>query len=343
MDMKSARFAVIGPGAIGGAVAALLARAGCDVTLACRNAEAAKRVSGQGIRISGVKGSFTQAVRAAASIEELTGTFDYALFTVKAYDLPDAARRMLPRLGTDSLAVCMQNGICVDALADAVGRRRVAGCVVGWGSTLRAPAEIEITSSGELVIGALEEPGSGRLPLLKEALDNVFPTEVSPDIYASLYSKLIVNSCITSLGAVSGLLLGRMMSRRDCRRVFIGIIREAVAVADALKVSVPAYAGKLDYYAFLRGTGAAAGLRRNAFLRLFGFKYRRLKSSSLQSLERGNRTEIDYFNGYIVCKAAEASVPVPVNALITSMIKEIEAGKRRISVANVAELQEACP
>jgi 2-dehydropantoate 2-reductase len=67
---------------------------------------------------------------------------------------------------------------------------------------------------------------------------------------------------------------------------------------------------------------------------VIGFKYRRLKSSSLQSISRGKPTEVDYFNGYIAKKGAEYGVPTPVNTRIVQMIKEIEAGKRKIDPAN---------
>ena len=221
-----------------------------------------------------------------------------------------------------------------------VGRERAVGCMVGWGSTLRAPADIEITSVGVFVIGAMKDLRDDRLPFLGKALSSVFPTETVRDIYAHLYSKLIVNSCITSLGAVSGLLLGKMLARRDCRDFFIQIIREAMDVAKAIGVTVPAYKGQLDYYRFLSGNGVIPNLRRHIFLRLFGLKYRRLKSSSLQSLERGARTEIDYFNGYIERKAKKTAVSVPMNSRVTSMIKEIEAGKRRIAAENLSELKK---
>lgn len=45
------------------------------------------------------------------------------------------------------------------------------------------------------------------------------PTVITPDIYAELYSKLIVNSCITSMGAICGLYLGQMLRRSQARRI----------------------------------------------------------------------------------------------------------------------------
>ena len=66
-----------------------------------------------------------------------------------------------------------------------------------------------------------------------------------------------------------------------------------------------------------------------------GFKFRHLKSSMLQSLERGRRPEIDFMNGYVVEKGKEKGVPTPVNAALTTMVQEIEAGVRPISPDNL--------
>ena len=69
--------------------------------------------------------------------------------------------------------------------------------------------------------------------------------------------------------------------------------------------------------------------------RIIGFKYRRIRSSSLQSLERGRPTEIDHLNGYICDRAAELEVAVPTHRSVVGMIKSIEAGQRPISWENL--------
>jgi 2-dehydropantoate 2-reductase len=336
MHQHASRFVVVGPGAIGGATAALLARAGNDVTLVCKDPALAARVTKEGLRIRGARGDASVRMPAVAAVESLTGEFDYALIAVKAPDLPDAARRLLPFLRPDSLVVSMQNGICVDALAGVVGAVRTVGCVVGWGSTMLAPGDINVTSTGELLIGTAAGDDDARLQTLQKALDSVAATLIVKDIFCHLYSKLIINSCITSVGALCGLPMGRMLVRRDARSLFVAIMREAIQVADALGLDVPPYAGRLDYYSFLRGSSPLAALRRSLLLRLIGFKYRHLRSSSLQSLERGRKTEIDYFNGYIARRGKETGVPTPVNSAIVAQVKEIEAGTRTVSVKNLA-------
>lgn len=254
----------------------------------------------------------------------------------KANDCIDAARNLLPLLGPETAVVSLQNGICEDAIAEVVGRDRVVGCVVGWGATMHGPAELEITSSGEFVVGNIDGKPDDRLPLLKDMLSAVQPTRISPNIMGELYAKLIINSCINSLGAITGLELGRLLADGKVRRIFLELMREAMAVAKAAGITVePAAAGKLDYYRFLGGDSVLSNFKRHAMIRLIGFKYRRIRSSSLQSLERGRPTEIDYLNGYVCRRARDVGVRTPRNDAVVAMVKEIEAGTRRITPDNL--------
>lgn len=191
-----------------------------------------------------------------------------------------------------------------------------------------------MTSGGEFIIGTLDKRPEPKLQAIKEIFDQVVPCHISENILGSLYAKLIVNSCITSLGAICGLYMGQMLADRKIRNIFIDIMHEAMAVADAMDLHVETLGGRMNYYRFMAGSGTLAQLRRHLMIRLIGFKYRRLKSSSLQSLERGKPTEIDYLNGYITDKARKLNVPVPVNDKVIRMIKEIEAGNRSISPEN---------
>ena len=335
----SQRIVLIGPGAIGGITAAFLAKAGDDITLVCKHSSIVELASGKGLHITGVQGTLDVPVRAVKTIEDLEGTFDFCLIATKAYDMPDCARKMLPHLADDALVVSMQNGICTDALSEVVGPARTVGCVIGFGATMKAPGELEMTSTGTFRIGMPDKSRPARLEELRRIMDTVVPAVISDDIYADLYSKLIVNACITALGAVCGLTLGEMMQRRDARRIFLGVISEGVKVAEAEGLTIPPYAGKLDYHRLMKGTGLLACMRRHLTIRVMGIKYSRLKSSSLQSLERGRPTEVPYLNGYIVRKGAEAGVICPINERLTEMISQIEQGKRRITPDNLADLQ----
>ena len=333
------RICVIGAGAIGGITAAYMAKAGLDVTLVTKHQEIADIANGKGLHITGVRGDERISIPSVATIDELKGLYSICMIATKAYDMPECARRMLPLLSEDALVVSMQNGICTDALSEAVGEKRTVGCVIGFGGTMNSADERVMTSHGEFVIGLADKSRPAMLERLREALSTVAPVRVSEDIYAELYSKLIVNACITALGAVCGLYLGEMMARKDARRIFLGVIDEGVRVADAMGLKIPPYGGKLDYHQLMRGSGSLDRLRRHLMIRIVGLKYSKLKSSSLQSLERGRPTEIQYFNGYIVRKGAECGVSCPVNARLTQMVEEIERGSRKITTDNLADAE----
>jgi 2-dehydropantoate 2-reductase len=332
------KIAIIGAGAIGGITAAYFAKAAMDVELVCKHPETADAANSGNLTVRGVRGEWRARIKAVREIEDLSGSKDIVMIATKAYDLQDAARRALPFLKPDTLVVSLQNGICTDALAEVVGAERTVGCVIGWGATMLSRTELELTSEGEFVVGAIHPGLEDKLESLKQALEDVMPTRVSADIICELYSKMVVNACITSLGAICGLTLGAMMRIGKAREIFLAIISEAIAVADAMGIKVPPFGGKLDYYSLVRSKGFFGNLKNHLIIRIVGIKYRRLKSSSLQSLQRGKPTEIDYFNGYIARKGAELGVPTPLNDAVVKMIKEIEAGKRKSVPENFRQL-----
>ncbi len=331
-------YLVVGAGAIGGITAALLKRSGADVEVLCRNDTYARKISQEGIKVSGTAGEFIVKIPAYSSSTSVNDQKDIILLATKAMDMIDASKSVSQILKKEGYIISMQNGFCEDALAGIVGKDKVIGCVTGWGATMHGEGDMEMTSKGDLIIGYLSRKPDIFLEKLAYSLSSVAPVMITENISGHLYSKLIINSCITSLGAVCGLYLGEMLSIARARKIFIAIIREAMDVASAMHVRVEVFAGSLDFNKFLRGKGLIADFRRHLIIRVIGHKYKKLKSSSLQSLERGKLTEIDYLNGYIADKGKRVGVSTHVNDLLISMIHEIEEKKRQISVRNFDEI-----
>jgi 2-dehydropantoate 2-reductase len=80
---------------------------------------------------------------------------------------------------------------------------------------------------------------------------------------------------------------------------------------------------------------------KHGIMLIVGLRFRRIKSSMLQSLERGRRAEIDFMNGYVVERGREKGVPTPVNAALTDMVREIEAGTRTMTPDNLRGIMPA--
>jgi 2-dehydropantoate 2-reductase len=339
LNMKSTdlSFLVIGAGAVGGITAALLKKNGYDVEIIAKYEEYSSLISEQGICVSGVCGSHTVRVPSWPGISGVRNRKDVILHATKANDLAASALEAMPFLKSTGIMVSMQNGICEEELIAIAGNGRVAGCVTGWGATMEERGRMAMTSGGDFILGYPDRDPDELLHLVAEALSCIAPARVTGNILGHKYSKLVINSCITSLGAVCGLYLGEMLRIRKVRNIFIEIIREAVATAEKNNIRMEIFAGRLDFRKFVADPGFTGDLKRHIMIRIIGFRYRRLKSSSLQSLERGKPAETDWLNGYIARKGSEQNVDVTVNKAVADIIHEIEAGKRPISVSNFDE------
>jgi len=325
---------VVGAGAIGGITAAFLKKGGCNVEIIDAFGDYASHISRNGLTVRGAQGAFTIAIHAYSDPSQVPGRKDLVILATKAAETSRAAAGILPLLSNEGRIVALQNGMGVEELAPVVGRDRLICCVVGWGATMEQPGQLLMSSKGDFIIGYPYRERDEFLETVGRVMSAVVPVKTTGNILGHMYAKLIVNSCITSLGAVCGLYLGEMLANRKVRRVFIEIIREAFAVADAARIEIEPFKDKLDFPEFLRGSGYLADLRRHMVIRGIGYQYRKLKSSSLQSLQRGQPTEVQYLNGYITRKGEELGVPVPVNSAVISIIQEIEGGQRTSSIQN---------
>lgn len=347
---------VVGCGAVGGVLGAHLTRSasrrepgsGEDLRpwLVCRPGSHLDAIRAQGglrVRVPDYEGIVP--VRVAAGVAEVPGAPGTVLLAVKAGDVETACRELLPRLEARSMVVSLQNGLCEDRIAAIVGRERTIGAIVGWGATLTRPGEVVQTSRGHTTIGELDGTVTPRLRALEALLAAGEPVRVSTNILGALWTKLIINSATSTLGAVTGLTLGEMLSKPVVRWVARHLVAESVRVADAEGIRLEPFGGRVDLrrIAWRAGGGIGAwwhNLASGAALRLAANRYRGLRSVMLQDLDRGRPTEVDEFNGVLVARGAARGVPTPLNAALVEMVHEIERGERRSGIENIAPLLE---
>lgn len=105
----SPKYCIFGAGAIGGTIAAQLARANATVSIVARG-ETLAAVRKDGLRLLMNGETLRTAVRAVADPAEL-GPQDYVIIAVKAPSLPDVASRIGPLLGPETAVVTAMNGI----------------------------------------------------------------------------------------------------------------------------------------------------------------------------------------------------------------------------------------
>ncbi len=330
-----------GVGGVGGIIAAELHRAGHAPTLVTGNPAIAEAINAHGLKATTPERSFAVHPEAVVSLDDLPADarFDVCLLAMKATRVLAAAEASLPRLTGDGFVVTLQNGIVGDAVAEVTGPERIVCGIIGWGATMHAPGQVERTSPGQIHLGELDGPPTDRVRALAEVLAKVVPMDVNPNMRGVLWSKLAINCIVTTLGGLTGLTLGEMLAVKGLRRVFAGVYREVVDTAEALGVELEKIAANPKLLYVAKDAGWLTWQFKDLLFRLVGRKYKGLKSSTLQSLKRGRKTEIDFLNGYVVQVAEKAGVEVPLNRRVVEMIREIEAGTRPMQLANMTELQ----
>jgi 2-dehydropantoate 2-reductase len=329
---------LVGAGAVGGTAAVLFKEGGFDLDILEINEERAKDIRDNGIFLTGAKGSHNAKFTAYSSPDSLTEKYDIIIIAVKSTALVPAANSVKNKLKDNGLAVAMENGLCAETLAEIFGSDRTVGVMIGFGATLLSPEHVEMTSKGEFYIGLINGSLPPKIYYLRDMYNAVLPTEITCDIKARLWSKLIINTCINSVAAITGETLGIILDSEKGRKLFLAIAKEGFATSKALGLKVPPYGKILDYRLLALDSNTVFDKIIQAVIKAFGkTSYAKVKPSTLQSLERGEKTEVDIFNGYIDKKGRESGIPTPVNGLMTKMIKEIEDGKRKISPSNIDE------
>ena len=317
------RIAVIGAGAVGGAFAARLAGSGHDVEVTARGAHLAAIRAG-GIRLRGAWGPIDGGVVAN---DVLTRRPELAIVATKAQDAATAIRANAGMLAGVPVLI-VQNGL--EGIA--TGERELPDSVVTGGLALFAasylsPGEVTITAPGPTFVG-----GAGA-PAVAAALPELDLTVVD-DFAGAQWSKLVVNQ-VNALPAITGLSAQETIRSLPLRRVLVASMRETVRVGLASGVRFASVSGLS--HAMLRFFAGAPFPIAQVIPLLMA---RRMGStpnpgSTLQSIRRGQPSEIDYLNGAVVRAASSAGRPAPVNAAVVELVREVERTGRFLTPAEV--------
>ena len=219
------RIAVLGPGGVGGFLAAVLARAGEDVTVVARE-PTAEHIAAHGIMVDSVRlGRFT--ARPPAT-HDLGVTPEILLVATKATDLDAAIARIA---GDPGIVVPLLNGI--EHVAHL--RRKFPGPVVP--GTIRiaaertAPGHIRHTSALSRVELAPGGPGVDALVHTLRLAE--VPAKVVTSEAAVLWSKLTRLGPLALSTAASGLPIGAVLAHPRWRLLVQSAVDETAAVAAA--------------------------------------------------------------------------------------------------------------
>ena len=289
------RVAVLGPGGVGGLLAAMLARAGHEVV--CLAGDSTVEVlRNKGIRLSSAQfGEFTAQVEADTRLRE---PVDLCFIGVKQTALEDSLARLSPEALGDGLIVPLLNGVEHPALLRERYRPElVAPAMIRVESTRLEPGVIEHTSPfAEIDLASTTAPRA-RLDAAADVLRAAgLSANVLDDEATVVWTKMtfLVPIALTTTRYL--LPTGEIRERHWDE--MLAAAAEVVAVARACGAAVDL-------------ASAEAGLRRFPAA---------AKSSMQRDAEAGRPLELDAIGGAVLRAAALRGVPVPT---ITKLVLEL--------------------
>ena len=346
------RIAVIGAGAVGGYVGSGLAAAGQDVTLVDLWPAHVNAIRAHGMQLSGMTPAETRTVRVnAIHVTELQGIakqrpIDIAIIAVKSYDTEWATMLAAQYLAPGGFVVSLQNCINEERIAGVVGWGRTLGAVVtgGLALDLYQPGHIRRGMAKNpavtaLYVGEVHGRITARLRALAAMLNDVDPARPTDDLWGERWTKLCVNGMRNGVSAATGLGGNERDSHDAVRRVCIRLGAELVRVGQALGYRLGTIGALDPEQLAAAGEGDRAALAAIEALLLDGTKSTARsdlqRPSMAQDMAKGRRTEIEFMNGLIAAKGAEAGVPAPTHAMLTDVVKRVQRGELAPSPANV--------
>jgi 2-dehydropantoate 2-reductase len=304
------RIGVMGAGAIGGYLGARLAAAGEEVALVARGAHLAA-IRERGLHVRSELGDAHFRPVLATDRPEEVGAVDLLLFGVKLYDAATALEAAMPMIGPATRAATFQNGIAgVEMLVEALGPERTIGGTAMIPVYIEAPGVIRHPARQErFVIGAMAKEPNGAVRDFAAALHRAgVEIAMSERIEIDLWRKLAILAPFGGVSAVTRGSFATIRAHAATRAMLCDAAREAIAVARARGVDLPADCEDQTIH-FLLELGPPD-----------------VKASMTHDLEAGRRLELPWLSGALVRMGEELGIATPIHRFICAALEPYVAG-----------------
>jgi 2-dehydropantoate 2-reductase len=310
---------ILGAGSLGSVFGGFLAKKN-EVSMVGREWHLGK-VREQGLRISGIWGDFqVKNLRVYTSLDEMKGIqdteFDLIFVSVKSYDTSSVMKEYFSLMSKENFVISIQNGLGnAEVISSFVGEERTVLARVIFGAEIFSPGCVKVTvCADKVMLGGLNNRMEySKVKKIAEMLTSVgIESEATLEIDKYIWAKVLYNSTLNPLSAILEVTYGELGEEEQTRWIIEKICHEIFEVTKAHKIEL-----------FWDEPEEYLNILFNKEIPQTSTHY----SSMLQDIKRGKKTEIDALNGAIVRLAKKVKVKVPVNEVITRLVRFKERRK----------------
>ena len=265
------KITIIGAGAIGTTLAALLSKKGTEISI-----QSNKEIEGdKEIMLMNFRG---KTIRKKVRIINTLDDSDWYILAVKSYDVKELINSLKNKKAN---ILCCQNGIkTYNLLKTEINEKRLSHMVTGMGCSKIDTGKAEFKGSGFTFIGEFSGEIKGAINELANIMnESEIECKIVDNIFNYVWLKTIINSSINPVAAYNKVVNGKL-SEPSLNDQVKKICNESILIAQKIGIDLP-----------LNPWEEVKNIIRNTSDN---------KCSMLQDLENGNRTEIDAINGEII-------------------------------------------
>jgi 2-dehydropantoate 2-reductase len=302
--MKTIRnVAILGAGAMGAYFAACFAANQSFTTRLIARGERGQRLARNGLVVND-KPIFIP----VASPEDGPAPADLIIVALKHHHLAAAAADLKVFVGPETVVISVMNGLESEAIiGEAVGKDKVLYAISVGIDAVRQGNRLTYSNPGRHIFGEADNTVvSDRVRRVQEAFTRAgIAWETPPDMIRMLWWKFMINVGMNQASAAMHAPYGAFQTRAEARDLMEALMREVIALAGPSGVNLGEQ-DITDWYQVL-ATLSPDG-----------------KTSMLQDVEAGRKTEVEIFGGTVVALGERYNVPTPVNRTLFQIIRVLE-------------------
>lgn len=285
----------------------LLAKSGEKVTLFDIWEEHIEEINKNGLTISKPDGRKETIEKIEATTDpKKVGKTDLAILFVKSYQTEDAMRGASPILNEKIDIMTLQNGLGnPEKMAKFLPEENIIAGVTTHGSTLKGPGNIVHAGEGDTKIGRYFVENDRTVEEVAEVLTGAgIETASAENVKKLIWEKVLVNIGINTPTALARVKNKLIADTEMGNRIVEYLVKEAADVAKRENIDI-----RDDIVSYVKDVASKTGEN---------------KSSMLQDIESGSKTEVENFSGAIIEKAEKHEIRVPLNKICYNLLKLAE-------------------
>jgi 2-dehydropantoate 2-reductase len=239
--------------------------------------------------------------------ETVVEPVDLVIFAVKNAELPQAMADVKYHIGPNTIIISLLNGISSEeTIYEEFHNEHILHSMSVEIDALRTNFDVRFSTRGRIEFGEKNNSLSDDVLALKDLFERVgIDYKISENITHTMWWKFMINVGVNQTSAVLKAPYGIFQSLPDAYEWMESAMREVVAISEKA------------------GTGLTEEDVKK-FWPIINNLSPKGKTSMLQDVEAGRKTEVEYFAGKVCELGEKYEVPTPINEQLYKVIRIIE-------------------